>query len=80
MHFDPERPQEKPNKKTEQEFGIQLVRYYPVYKGETEEQAYLRKLEWEKASAEIKTGDRDYSDHGEGDYIDTNEKKKSGTS
>lgn len=45
VHFDPERPQEKPNKKAEQEFGIQLVRYYPVYKGETEEQAYLRKLE-----------------------------------
>lgn len=44
-HFDPERPQEKPTKKADRESGVQLVRYYPVYKGETEEQAYLRKLE-----------------------------------
>ena len=59
VHFDPERPQEKPIKKAERAFGIQLVRYYPVYKGETEEQAYIRKLAKEKASAEIKTGDKD---------------------
>lgn len=55
VHFDPEHPQEKSNKKAEQEFGIQLVRYYPVFKGETEEQAYLRKLAEEKASSETKT-------------------------
>lgn len=80
VHFDPERPQEKPTKKAGRESDLQLVRYYPVFKGETEEQAYLRKLAEEKASGEIKTGDRDYSDHGEGDYINTNEQKKSGTS
>ena len=44
-HFDPERPQEKHTKKADRESGVQLVRYYPVYKGETEKQAYLRKLE-----------------------------------
>ena len=55
VHFDPERSQEKPIKKAERESGIQLVRYNPVFKGETEEQAYLRKLAEEKASSETKT-------------------------
>ena len=49
-HFDQERPQEELIKKAEWESGIQLVRYYPVYKGETEEQAYLRKLGQEAKS------------------------------
>ena len=44
---------------------IRLVRCYPVYKGETEAQAYKRKLAEEKAQAE--SGDannEDHTDHG----------------
>ena len=44
VRFDPEHPKEDLIQKAERGSGIQLVRYYPVYKGETEEQAYLRKL------------------------------------
>ena len=54
--FDPERPQEELIKKAERESGIQLVRYYPVYKGETEEQAYKRKLAEEVAISNLQVG------------------------
>lgn len=49
VRFDLEQQQEGLIQKAEKESGIRLVRYYPVYKGETEEQAYLRKLEQEAA-------------------------------
>ena len=54
VRFDPERPQEELIQKAERESGIRLVRYYPVYKGETEEQAFLRKLEQETCEPENK--------------------------
>ena len=44
---------------------IRLVRYYPVYKGETEAQAYKRKLKEEKAQAESgEAVHEDHTDHG----------------
>lgn len=42
---------------------IRLVRYYPVYKGETEAQAYKRKLAEEKAENGEATHE-DHTDHG----------------
>lgn len=49
----------------ESEYEIRLVRYYPVYKGETEAQAYKRKLT-EEVAEKNKAEDEDdnHSDHG----------------
>ena len=47
----------------ESEYEVRLVRYYPVYKGETEAQAYKRKLAEESAEKrEAEAGNGNYRD------------------